>query len=107
MEKIKVLYKSQVEDYLFDLVVILFKDDYFSYLENADSYKNNIVDFVENNIQNFPSKKTPSNLETFGSNYIFYKSNARTTWYIFFEQQDKNYLVTQILNNHCEEAKWL
>jgi hypothetical protein len=107
MEKIKVLYKSQVEYYLFDLVLILFKDDYFSYLENAESYKNSIVDFIENNIQNFPSKKTPSKLETLGSNYIFYKSNARTTWYIFFEQQNNNYLVTHIINNHCEEAKWL
>ena len=93
MEKIKILYKLEVEDFLFDLVLILFKNDYFSYLENAELYKNDIVDFVENNIKNFPSKKTPAKLENFGSNYIFYKSNARTTWFVFFEQQGSNYLI--------------
>ncbi len=107
MEKIKILYKLEVEDFLFDLVLILFKNDYFSYLENAESYKNDIVDFVENNIKNFPSKKTPAKLENFGSNYIFYKSNARTTWFVFFEQQGSHYLITHIINNHCEEVKWL
>lgn len=61
MEKIKILYKLEVEDFLFDLVLILFKNDYFSCLENAELYKNDIVDFVENNIKSFPSKKLQQN----------------------------------------------
>jgi hypothetical protein len=107
MEKIRILYKPDVEDFLFDLVYILFKKDYFSYIENAESYKNNIVDFIENNISTFPVSETPFKLRDFGSSYIFYKSNARTTWFVFFEKQESNYLVTNIINNHCEEAKWL
>jgi hypothetical protein len=42
-----------------------------------------------------------------GSNYIFYKSNARTTWFVFFEKLEENYFITGILNNHCEEAKFV
>ena len=71
MEKVKILYKPEVEDYFFDLVLLLFREDYFSYLENAESYKNNIIDFVENSITTFPSHKTPLKLIDFGSNYIF------------------------------------
>ena len=74
MEKVKILYKPEVEDFFFDLVLLLFREDYFSYLENAESYKNNIIDFVENSITTFPSHKTPLKLIDFGSNYIFYKS---------------------------------
>lgn len=107
MEKVNILYKPDVEEFLFHLVFILFKEDYFSYLENAEIYKDSIVDFVEHNIKNFPFKKTPIQLNNFGSNYIFYNSNSRTTWYIFFEQKGSNYLITNILNNHCKEAKWL
>ena len=107
MEKVKILYKPEVEDFFVDLVLLLFREDYFSYLENAESYKNNIIDFVENSITTFPSHKTPLKLIDFGSNYIFYKSNSRTTWFVFFEKHKSNYLVTHVINNHCEEAKWL
>ena len=57
MEKVRILYKPEVEYYLFDLVLRLFKKNYFLYLENAELYKDNIVDFVENSIKSFPSKK--------------------------------------------------
>ena len=53
------------------------------------------------------SKKTPNILLRYGQNYIFYKINPRTTWYIFFQKSDNNYLVTQVINNHCQEAKYL
>lgn len=43
----------------------------------------------------------------FGEKYIFYNSNKRTMWYIFFEKSNNNYLITGILNNHCLEAKFI
>ena len=107
MEKIKIVYLPKVENYLFDLVLVLFNKDYFSYIENAEEYKDKIIDFIEENIASFPSKKTPLELQNIGTNYIFYKSNSRTTWYVFFENKNSNYLITHIINNHCEEAKWL
>jgi hypothetical protein len=107
LEKVNLYYKPEAEDYFNELVFILFKEDYFSYLENAIIYKDKILFFIENNILTFPSRKTPQKLQSFGSNYIFYKSNQRTTWYIFFEKSESNYLVTNIINSHSKEAKWL
>jgi hypothetical protein len=107
MEKIKVFYKSDVEFFINELIYILYKEDYFIYLENAIEYKDKLIDFIEQNIATFPSKSTPLFLNHLGSKYIFYKSNSRTTWYIFFENQEKQYLVTYISNNHAEIAKFL
>ncbi len=93
--------------FLNDLTLILFHKDYFSYFENTVIYKDKIIEFIEQDIQNFPARKTPDKLKNFGSNYTFYKSNQRTTWYIFFEQMNNNYLITNIINSNSEEVKFL
>jgi hypothetical protein len=107
LEEINILYRPEVEMYLNELIFVLFKEKYFSYLENSILYKDKIIDFIENDIATFPSKKTPESLKNFGSKYIFYKSNQRTTWYVFFENKNNNFLITNIINSHCEETKWL
>lgn len=103
----KVIYDQDVLDYFDDLIYNLFENDYFSYYENAENYLAKLISFVSLNIEGFPHKSTPKKLSYLGSNYIFYKSNARTTWYIFFQKIDGNYFVTGILNNHCEEAQFI
>ena len=102
-----VLFQNNVINYFDKLIYTLFEDEYFGFVESSEEYVGKIVEFVELNIVNFPSKKTPSKLSKLGSNYIFYKINQRTTWYIFFEQQEKNYIITNIINNYCQEANWL
>lgn len=103
----KVIFKGQVLDYFDELVYTLFREEYFSYPKNAQLYVDKIVDFVILEINSFPHKVTPQKLQYLGSNYIFYNANARTTWYIFFEKQDTVFLITGIINNHCEEAREL
>jgi hypothetical protein len=103
----KIIFKYKILDYLDGLVYMLFKEEYFSYSENAQLYVDKIVDFIILEIKSFPHKKTPKKFQYLGSNYIFYKANARTTWYIFFEKQDAVFLITGILNNHCEESNEL
>ena len=93
--------------YLDELIEVLYKKEYFGFIESAEIYVSRIYDFVEENIQNFPKRKTPLKLKRFGNNYIFFKINLRTTWYIFFEEQNNIFLITYILNNHCAEAKYL
>ena len=100
-------FKSNVLNDFDYLVYKLFKKEYFGFLESSEIYVNRIVDFIFENIENFPHKLTPKQLKNIGSNYIFFKINPRTTWFIFFEKQNNIYLITQILNNHCEEAKYL
>ena len=100
----KVIFKKEVLDYFDELIYVLFAKDYFGYPENAINYVNKIVDFTTNEIADFPHKTTPQKLKYLGSNYIFYKANNHTTWFVFFEKQNNSYLITGLLNNHCEEA---
>ncbi len=103
--KIKVVFTPHVIDFLDDLVRVLYKKEYFGFIETAEEYVSKIYDAVPENIKLSTHRLTPKSLKYLGSNYIFYKSNKRTTWYIFFEKKNQNYLITGILNNHCEEAK--
>ncbi|WP_158729533.1 MULTISPECIES: hypothetical protein [unclassified Flavobacterium] len=103
----KVIFKEEILLYFDELISILFDREYFSYEKNAILYVDKIVDFIILEINSFPHKSTPQKLRHLGSNYIFYKANNRTTWYIFFERKDSVFLITGISNNHCEEAKKL
>ena len=100
-------YQDEAVLYLDELIEVLYKKEYFGFIESAEIYVSRIYDFVDENIQNFPKRKTPLKLKRLASNYIFFKINPRTTWFIFFEKLDNNFLITYILNNHCSEAKFL
>ena len=102
-----IIYKKNVIDIFDELVFELHRKEYFGFLESSEIFVEKIVDYIDNNIDVFPSRKTPQKLIHFGENYIFYKSNQRTTWYIFFEKSKDQFLVTSIINSHCEEVKWL
>jgi hypothetical protein len=105
--KIKVVFTPHVIDFLDDLVRVLYKKEYFGFIETAEEYVLKIYDAVPENIKLSTHKVSLKNLKHLGSNYIFYKANNRTTWYIFFEKRNQNYLITGIINNHCEEGKEL
>lgn len=105
--KIEVIFAPSVISFLDDLVVILYKKEYFGFIESAEKYVDDIYDAVPERIKKSPHKKTPKLIKYLGSEYIFYKSNARTTWYVFFEKRNQNYLITVIINNYSEEVKEL
>jgi hypothetical protein len=101
----KIIFENSVLEYFDNLVFTLFEKEYFGFAESAQEYVDKIVNFTVSGISSFPHKKSPHSLRYLGSNYIFYKTNFRTTWYIFFEKRNQNYLITGILNNYCLEAK--
>jgi hypothetical protein len=103
--KIKIVFTPHVIDFLDDLVRLLSKKEYFGFIETAEEYVSKIYDSVPENLPLSTHKPTPQNLRYLGSYYIFYKANNRTTWYIFFERHDFVFLLTGIINNHCEEAR--
>ncbi len=105
MEKITIT--SEVISYLDELIFILYKKNYFSFIENAEQYVINIYDFIETEIPLHNYRKTPKSLSKYGDFYIFYQSNARTTWYIFFSKKGFNYLIKHITNNHVVESKFI
>lgn len=105
--EVEVVFTPLVISCLDDLVLILYKKEYFGFIESAEEYVDAIYDAVPERIKKSPHKKTPKSLKYLGSEYVFYKPNARTTWYIFFEKSNQNYLITGILNNYSEEVKEL
>jgi len=103
----KIIFENDVLEYFDDLVFALFREEYFGFPESAQIYVDKIIAFIIASIVSFPYKKTPPRLHYLGSNYIFYKANARTTWYIFFEKSNQNYLITTIINNNSSEIREL
>ena len=107
MEKITVNYTNFVQDFFDELITTLFSKEYFSYEENAIAYVQKLVFYIEENIDGLPHKKSPNSLLKYGDFYVFYKSNSRTTWYIFFSKKKKNYLIKYLTNNHIFTANFL
>lgn len=107
MEKVKIEILPEVVDFLNNLVKILFHKEYFGFEESAQNYVQNIYDFIEFDLYNFPHKQASLTLQKLGSNYVFYKSNERTTWYIFFERNQNRILITYITNNYIQEINEL
>ncbi len=105
--EIEIIFTPEVIRYLDDLVVTLYKKEYFGFIESAEDYVSDIHNAIPERIKKSLHKKTPKSLKYLGSEYIFYKPNTRTTWYAFFEKRNQNYLITGILNNNSEEAKEL
>lgn len=102
-----VQYLPEVEKYLNELSLILFEKNYFSFVESSFRYVDDLIDFIEYNLSIFPAKQTPEKLSSLGSEYIFYKANQNTTWYIFFERSNNRFLVTFITNSHSDLVKLL
>lgn len=79
------------------LIQILYKDEYFGFIESAQEYVDSIIDFIYT-IPNSRKKKTKNNI--YGNFYCTYKYNHKTSWYIFFDNEDNIFLATFITNNH-------
>ncbi|MES2544981.1 MAG: hypothetical protein V4548_08860 [Bacteroidota bacterium] len=102
--KIEVIFSKNVIFYLDELVYVLYKNEYFGFIETAEEYVSAIYDNVSEIILMNNHNQTPKSLQHFGKFYIFYKSNERTTWFVFFEKSNDRILVKRIINNHSEEA---
>lgn len=102
--KIEIIISPPVIAYLNDLVIVLYKEEYFGFIETAEEYVSKIYESIENSLKVGVYKLTPISIKFLGKKYIFYKSNFRTTWFIFFEKQKNKILVTGILNNHSPLA---
>lgn len=102
-----IVFQNNVIQEFDDLIFELYSHEYFSSIQSAEVYVDKIIDFILGNIKSFPSKKTPKKLQHFGSLYMFYKSNSRTTWFIFYENHRQKYIITKIINNHIRDSNYL
>lgn len=107
MEGKTIIYSKFFENYLTDLIDILFYKDYFGYIENAEKYVVDLKDDIENYINIKQHYLTPKKLSRYGKNFIIVSLNNRTSWYVFFEKRDNRFLIQYITNNHMEESNLL
>ncbi len=88
---------SQLDLKLRELIYILWKNEYFGFVESAEDYVNRIYDFISK-INKKP--KYPCENQKFGQYYSKFKMNSNTTFYVVFDKFGNKYLVNTIFNNH-------
>lgn len=98
----EIVYAKEVEIFLDELLIILFKKDYFGFPDSAKSYVDRIFDYVEQNIGILQGKEAPAYFSKYAKNmeYLTYKANKFTTWYVFYQQRANIFLIRHIANNH-------
>ncbi|GHT80602.1 hypothetical protein FACS189467_3170 [Bacteroidia bacterium] len=95
-------YLPSVELYLFELIETLYRENYFSFPEDAVEYVQKIRHYIESHIHITIQHNAPAHFVRYGRDmqYITYRDNEKTHWYVFFQQKDNIYLVRYITNNH-------
>ena len=102
----KVLIIPEVRQYFYDLQLIMFEKDYFSYYEDAEEYVEELVADIKKNLPQKQSKPAPKHFDMYGKDmeYAAFKKNKNTTWYVFFDVYKDGteiiYLVRHVENNH-------
>jgi len=98
----RIIYSNEVKLYLKELIKILFEKEYFGFEVDAEEYVNKLIGYINENIFVKSKKVAPKYFNRYGKNlfYIFYKTNKRTTWFVFFQLKDNVYLIKYITNNH-------
>lgn len=97
-----VLFLPEVEDYLFELIEILYRKDYFGYYESAIEYVEDLVADIRKDLPSKSKKKAPDYFQRYGEGlyYASFKKNHNTQWYVFFSIHEDVCLVRYITNNH-------
>lgn len=98
----KVVFASEVEEDLYELIEVLIEKEYLATYPFAISYVENLISDIQQNINSKLKKKVPAFFERYGNDmqYITYQRNANTTWYIFFSIVEYTYFIKYITNNH-------
>jgi hypothetical protein len=98
MEEVIIL--QEVEDKIFNLIETLYKNEYFGFVESAELYVLNIIDFI----YSIPTlKRKPTADSKLGHFYCTYKHNDKTSWYISFDMEDGLYNIKNVTNNHSKD----
>jgi len=96
----------EVLDYLDDLVVVLYKKEYFGFLETSSDYVKELLKDVKANLPTMQHKPAPKYFDKYGKGmyYASFRKNKQTIWYAFFRIYIKNreniYQIRYIANNH-------
>ena len=99
----QIVYRAEVELYLYDLIETLYEKGYFGFMGSAQRYVRKLRAEIEKTLPIGIRKKAPEYFSRYGKNmwYIHVKMNNQTTWYAFFSIQHNDlYIIRYITNNH-------
>jgi hypothetical protein len=98
----KIVFDSEVEKYLYQMVDILYNEEYFGFKENAYQYVDDLIDDIAYNIGSKQKRPAPPYFDRYGENmsYAVFRKNKNTQWYVFFNYDDGIYYIRYIGNNH-------
>ncbi|MCL2028549.1 MAG: hypothetical protein FWG79_08720 [Bacteroidales bacterium] len=104
----KVVVTAAVYEFLENLVITLYKQEYFGFEEDARKYVDELYDDITQTLPTRLKKPAPQHYDKYGSGlyYVIFKKSKRTSWYAFFRIYQKDgeryYQVRHIGNNHTE-----
>ena len=102
----KVIVTPKVYEYLENLVIILYENEYFGHEDSARKYVDDLYDDINTNLSICVKKRAPKYFDKYGKGmyYVSFRKNKNTQWYAFFriyqERSELIYQVRYIGNNH-------
>ena len=102
----KVIVIPKVYEYLENLVIILYENEYFGHENSARKYVDDLYDDINTNLSDCVKKRALKYFDKYGKGmyYTSFRKNKRTQWYVFFriyrERGELIYQVRYIANNH-------
>lgn len=103
----KVLFLPEVEDYLFELIEILYHKKYFGFKESALNYIVDLKSDIENHLLTKLKRPAPPYFDRYGKKMLYsvFEKIKNTQWYVFFNVYQEHdgqiiLLIRYISNNH-------
>jgi len=98
----EIIYAKEVEQFLDELLIILFEKGYFRFPDSAKSYVDKLLGYVKQNIGILSGRVAPPYFSRYAKNmnYLIYRANKSTQWYVFYQQNNTVFLIRHITNNH-------
>lgn len=98
----RVIVAPEVEDYLVELIEVLYNKNYFGLKEDAIRYVYSLVSYIYDTLPNLAIKVAPPYFSRYGKDlyYSVFKKNDNTQWYVFFNYEEDIFYVRYIGNNH-------
>lgn len=102
MEKeVRIIFSDLVIEKLEALLEALIENGYFSFQENAESYVNDLITFINSMPQQ--ARYYPAKNNRFGAWYSKFRPNKHTIWFVIFDREDNTFLIKNIINNHTND----
>ncbi len=102
-----IVFSKEVENYLFNLMEVLYNKEYFSYYETSNKYVSKLIKEIKTTIHLKQKHNTPFNLKKHGLYYKKFSINKGTSWVVFYNYSKGTYYINYISNNHAPDAEFL